>query len=251
MAGLWSRVRAFLSSPAPDYARIWAETESRVAAFRREAWKPVCEAESDGGRQSRFGGAPLLAPGSDWPACGRCARKLPFLLQVAAAELPEAARDRFPKGLLQLFFCTRCFRWEPFTNATLVRVLPSADELEAAPETAGAQPFPLRAIVGWERAGDYEIPGDDGAAECELDDLQIDSMYEAGYPLQGDKLFGTPYWVQDPDPPPCSRCSRPMAHLIQIDSNENLDLMWGDAGVAHVFWCSDHQDVLALVWQCH
>ena len=29
---------------------------------------------------------------------------------------------------------------------------------------------------------------------------------------------------------------------MQLDSNDNLDLMWGDGGVAHILWCPDHDE---------
>jgi uncharacterized protein YwqG len=41
-----------------------------------------------------------------------------------------------------------------------------------------------------------------------------------------------------------------MALVFQLDSNDNLDFMFGDAGVAHVMQCPQHPDVVALAWAC-
>jgi hypothetical protein len=247
VSGFWSRVRERLFGSPLDYAAIWAEVQGRIAGSKIGAWKPQCGEGHDASRLSHFGGLPLLPSGLDWPTCGRCGTRMPFLLQVAAAELPAEARPAFPDGILQLFFCTKCFRWEPFSDAVRVRVLANEEGLTVAAAGDVAKLVAPRSILSWQSVDDYAEPDE----ALGLDELQVESLFEAGYPLQGDKLLGAPYWVQDPEFPPCRECGKLMAPLFQLDSNDNLDLMWGDAGVAHILWCPDHQHVLALVWQCH
>jgi uncharacterized protein YwqG len=41
-----------------------------------------------------------------------------------------------------------------------------------------------------------------------------------------------------------------MEYVFQIDSEDNLPLMWGDMGTAHVTRCPTHREVLALGWAC-
>ncbi len=48
---------------------------------------------------------------------------------------------------------------------------------------------------------------------------------------QGHKIGGYAYFTQD-DP---RRASDPMLLLFQLDSDERMDLMWGDMGVGHFF----------------
>ena len=251
MAGFWSRIRERLFGPPPDYSAIWADVRDRLSHTRRVAWQPRCEEGHDPNRRSHFGGRPLLSAGAGWPSCGRCRRSMPLLLQVASVELPDEARPAFPTGLLQLFFCIKCFDWEPFSDGVCVRVLEDDAELTVAADDESESSLAERTVVDWKRIDDYPEPGDSATPELGLDELQVESLFEAGYPLQGDKLLGAPYWVQDPERPPCPECEKPMKTLFQLDSNDNLDLMWGDAGVAHVLWCADHQQVLTLVWQCH
>jgi uncharacterized protein YwqG len=41
-----------------------------------------------------------------------------------------------------------------------------------------------------------------------------------------------------------------MALVFQLDSEDNLDFMFGDSGVAHVTQCPQHPDIVALAWAC-
>ena len=66
----------------------------------------------------------------------------------------------------------------------------------------------------------------------------------------GDKLLGWPSWVQGVEYPRCPRCNQQMSFVFQIDSNDNLDYMFGDAGTAHVTRCSAHPDEFAFGWAC-
>jgi len=63
--------------------------------------------------------------------------------------------------------------------------------------------------------------------------------------------FGLPsYWIQGIEYPTCPRCSTRMALVFQLDSEDNLDFVFGDSGVAHVTQCPQHPDVVAFAWAC-
>jgi len=251
--GFWARLRlAVFGEPSepPDYEAMWAEYEPQLAAYRATTWKPLRGAARPGSR-SHFGGTPLLEPGERWPVCGKCKRPMPLLLQLDSRELPGEATGAFPDGLLQAFFCTKCFDWKPFRDRMLIRVL-RPDAPLASTDEACADALRAVGIEGWEADTDYPQPGDMGLEDDAIDEEEWwEVLFENDYPRQGDKLLGCPYWVQDPDRPPCPRCAAPMPAIFQIDSNHGLDMMWGDAGVAHVFWCPAHADQLALTWQCY
>lgn len=76
-------------------------------------------------------------------------------------------------------------------------------------------------------------------------------VLEPGGPAWASKFGGWPAWVQGADRPPCPKCSRGVEALFQIDSNDLVDFMWGDVGVAHLFQCGEHPDELAFTWECH
>jgi hypothetical protein len=67
---------------------------------------------------------------------------------------------------------------------------------------------------------------------------------------RGDKLYGWPCWNQSADFPVCPICNRETEYMLQIDSEDNLPYMFGDAGCGRVSYCPDHPHVLAFDWDC-
>jgi uncharacterized protein YwqG len=41
-----------------------------------------------------------------------------------------------------------------------------------------------------------------------------------------------------------------MSLVFQIDSNDNLDYMFGDVGCSHVTQCKNHPHQLTIAWAC-
>jgi uncharacterized protein YwqG len=91
---------------------------------------------------------------------------------------------------------------------------------EIAEEIASSCDYRFSAHIG---AGFFEQFGD---AEWSLLDA-----YNAIAGAQGHKMGGYAYFTQD-DP---RSTADNMLLLLQIDSDEALDLMWGDMGVGHFF----------------
>jgi hypothetical protein len=253
---------------------ILARLEPWRARQRRQAWTPRV-VEDEGAAASRFGGVPWLAAGEDWPRCGDCARPLPFFLQLDLASVPTALDRRFGEGLLQLFYCTECDGgFEAFARSHRVRVLRGA----AAPATAvpgEVELFPVRAIVGWEEMADLPDPAEhedleigysyDFAAriarvDCPEVGLSAELPFDEGgdalaetvaTAATGDKLAGWPSWVQNVEYPTCPRCQERMRYVFQLDSEDNVPYMWGDAGTGHITQCPQHLDVVTFTWACH
>jgi uncharacterized protein YwqG len=78
-----------------------------------------------------------------------------------------------------------------------------------------------------------------------------DALSDAGIPRAGDKLGGWPDWIQGVEYPACPRCGNAMKTIFQLDSQDHIDHMFGDAGVGHVTQCPTHPDVLAFGWACY
>jgi hypothetical protein len=38
--------------------------------------------------------------------------------------------------------------------------------------------------------------------------------------------------------------------VMQLESNEHLDFMFGDAGTGHITRCPEHREVVAFAWAC-
>jgi hypothetical protein len=194
-------------------------------------------------------------------------------LDLAATERDTGAP--LGAGLLQLFYCTGdgdgCdgSGWEPFGTASLARVVPGGAGGAVGLPPLANPPFPPRRIIGWEPAEDHPSPEEyeelgleqrwdrkggrltlswaEGGVAVETTD---DVLERLGPTLVGDKLLGWPAWVQGVEYPSCPRCGRRMELLFQLDSEDHVPYMFGDAGCGHVTRCPDHPDVVAFGWAC-
>jgi uncharacterized protein YwqG len=251
--------------------RPWLERHARPA------WRPIVdEAAESPATASRFGGAPWLAPGEDWPSCTTCGQPLQFFLQLDLGALPPELDGRFGPGLLQLFYCTNdgcsATHWEAFTSGKMVRIVDPTEFGEAT--TPPAEPpavlLPAKTITGWKPQPDRPHPPeheDLGVAyafdfkqrtvrvECASDGVAIDGLpmsapEDLSIALPGDKLAGWPMWIQGVEYPTCPRCGRVMQLVFQVDSDDNVPFMFGDVGTGHVMQCPVHTDTVTFTWAC-
>jgi uncharacterized protein YwqG len=245
---------------------------------RRPAWRPVTTKGVRG--RSQIGGLPLLRRGEGWPICARCGEARQLFLQLDSGDLPCGAQW-VGSGVLQVFYCTRCAGeiegWAPFSDAHVVRMVPS-DELSPPPPDAGERALRPAAITGWEAFEDLPQPAEHDelglnlyydfrtktiAVRCpsigvSIEGVDLEAQDDDGRELAeaisaaaaGDKLGGWPHWIQGVEYPSCPRCAARMALVFQLGSEDNLDFMFGDSGVAHVTQCPQHPDVVALAWAC-
>ncbi|WP_309892740.1 DUF1963 domain-containing protein [Archangium sp.] len=244
-------------------------------AHQRIAWLPQVKSGPGRAAGSRFGGLPWLPRGESHPACDNCDRPLRLLLQLELQSLPEPARQHLGRGLLQVFYCERedceqeCDGWSPFSEAHRVQLVDATDGDLAAP---AGNPFPPKEISGWKQAEDhpaaaeheelgldfeYDFDANTVRVRCPeigldappigIHDLEAETVANA---LMGDKLLGWPHWIQGVEYPECPKCQARMEHVFQLDSENHLPLMWGDAGIAHVTRCPTHREVFALGWAC-
>jgi uncharacterized protein YwqG len=146
---------------------------------------------------------------------------------------------------------SECNSWEPFSAGQLVRIV-QPNELCADFELPKIQDaFDPKIIVAWRENDDYPSPTDCvWEFNLEIDDDESDLMYDYLH-QQGDKLGGYASWVQSAESPLCPTCDQPMDRLLfQLDSNHNLDWMWGDAGTGYILQCPEHKDRVAFLSQC-
>jgi len=248
-----------------------------LARGRRSAWKPVVEDGEGPSAGSKFCGVPWIGPDDPWPKCGCCDEPLTLFLQLDLDALPEELGDRFGSGLLQLFYCVRndCQGdggWEPFGDeVSRVRVVHPAPSAPSASSATDLPRLPAKRIVGWVHLDDLPSPEEHEEAglnftydfkagtlrlECPELDFQVEQpmseceVEEIAVSTTGDKLAGWPAWVQGVEYPSCPRCGSRMIHLFQVDSEDHVPFMFGDAGCGHVTQCPDHKDVVAFGWAC-
>lgn len=188
---------------------------------------------------------------------------MPLFVQLNIDSLPADARSQFPDvlhgKLLQFFYCTAkgCNNddFSGFAGNMLTRFL----SLEGTTFILGdtKQVFPAKRIESWRTVKEIPYANEAFLHNDNEEDQQLIEDYEhycnqLQKPLlhSGEKLFGWPDWVQDVIYPHCSVCSTPMQYLFQIGSEDNIDFMFGDSGVGHIYMCSDHPDKPAFYWSC-
>jgi uncharacterized protein YwqG len=248
-----------------------------LSRVRRPGWRPIVEDGEGSAVVSKFCGLPWTGPEADWPACACCGGPLTLLVQLDLDALPEELGDRFGSGLLQLFYCLGddCQGeggWEPFADdLSRVRIVHPDGSDPSPPASADMPCLPAKRIVGWDRFDD--LPGPEEHDECGLksaydfeagtvrfecpevglDQTQPMSECEAeeiAVAQAGDKLAGWPAWVQGVEYPACPTCGGRMVLVFQVDSEDNVPFMWGDAGCGHVTQCPEHKEVVAFGCAC-
>ncbi len=237
----------------------WENLVQRLESVKRTAWRPVTEAKVGTPLNSKFSGVALLSANETWPCCANCGKEMQLFLQLNTDDLPSVAQKVFETGILQVFYCTNfeqeceieCEAYSPFAKSTLLRIV---DPKDIVPQPLLNSPvidaFVEKVIVAWQATEDY--PNYEELAEqgIILTEEEEDMLYEHDYPKVGDKLLGWPAWVQGAEYPVCPDCGERMRYLFQIDSEDNLNYMFGDMGCAHITQCEKHPKNLAIAWAC-
>ena len=202
--------------------------------------------------ESKVGGQPYLPKGQTWPVASD-GRELFFLAQLNFSEMPPLAP--FPsKGIVQFFILDDDLYGMNFDEGEkqdTFRVLyhPDVVQNEAGLQTAAPmlrdfeelphhpdESYPLKFSLEEEVVAitDYQFDQIFGADFFrQFGENEWDIMDDFGKSVrpQGHKTGGYAYFTQD-DP---RRPDDPMLLLFQLDSDEGMDLMWGDMGVGHFF----------------
>ncbi len=203
--------------------------------------------------ESKVGGQPYLPKNMAWPAAPD-GHGLFFLAQINFAELPPL--PPFPnKGIVQFFINDDdlygmdfedgenpdtfrvLFHPEVVENQSLLQTkLPTTTWDEDLLPHHPDESYPLIFGLGEEVVpiSDYQFYqhfGSDFFRQFGEKEWDVMAELEKSVRSQGHKMGGYAYFTQD-DP---RRPDDPMLLLLQLDSDERMDLMWGDMGVGHFF----------------
>lgn len=202
--------------------------------------------------ESMVGGVPYLPIGTAYPTNSN-GQSLVFLAQFNFEEIPEL--QPFPnKGLLQFYINDDDLYGMDFDdgeNQEGFRLLFFPDPIKNTANWVDTQKFqrtfdltphhpetsyPLSFKRAEEilPATDYQfwqIFGADFFHQFGAQEWDLSDAFGKAVRAQGHKLGGYAYFTQD-DP---RRPDDPMLLLFQLDSDEGMDLMWGDMGIGHFF----------------
>ncbi len=202
--------------------------------------------------ESKVGGAPYMPKGQIWP-CAPDGRELFFLAQINLADVPRL--EPLPqKGIIQFFIYDDdlygmdfddgenpdtfrvIYHPDPVKDEAQLRkdfpIMRDFDELPHHPDEC----YPLAFSMAEEVApiSDYRFYqhfGADFFRQFGENEWTIQEDFGKKVRSDGHKMGGYAYFTQD-DP---RRNDDPMFLLFQLDSDERMDLMWGDMGVGHFF----------------
>lgn len=203
--------------------------------------------------ESKVGGMPYLLKNAKWPV-NRAGEVLYFLAQINFADLPRL--DPFPeKGLLQFFIFNDehyginfedgeeqenfrvVFYPDPVSDTSALQnkpVLPEADEDLLPHHPDESYPLVFEPGLSYAPTTDYrfgQIFGQDFFQQFGAREWDVIDAFGKSVNAQSHRVGGYAYFTQD-DP---RNANDPMILLFQLDSDERMDLQWGDMGVGNFF----------------
>jgi uncharacterized protein YwqG len=260
-----------------------------VAALAEPLAAPAVHiVKTDAPTRSHFGGVPNLPPGVDWPE--RQGARLGFLARLSLSEIYRAHPiDWLPHDGALLFFYDmdqQSWGFDPKDrgSAAVLRV-PDLPDPVAQPDagTKGHSSALPHRNAAFRRIDTIPSVERDAASALELSDKESDLYIDlahavfqgapqhqvAGFPspVQGDGMelecqlvshgiyCGDQTGYADPRVGPLMAGASDWRLLLQFDSDDDLGVMWGDAGVIY-YWVEAHAaragrfDNAWLILQC-
>jgi uncharacterized protein YwqG len=234
----WESFRAKIEATIKPYIKITAKIESDLSLW-----------------QSKFRGLPYLPKNVSYPK-GAMGQELCLLAQINFEEVPRL--EPFPeKGILQFYIDgidnLYGMDLEEMTKQAGFRVLYFPEvmkdenqlithfdflpEFEFMPvEESSSLSFEPKyePISVWDYQFENKILGEE-SSKAEDKSYELHDKYQALFKAEGHKLGGYPYFTQQ-DP----RIKKKYGNegyilLLQIDTDHEANIMWGDAGVGNFF----------------
>lgn len=245
-------------TPQTNIEKAFKESLEKLNKFKRTAFIPTTKSnKATFSDKSKFGGLPYLRNEKDWPICPNCKKNMQLFLQLNLEELPIKKEN----GLAQLFYCinnqssceSEMEAFFPFSKSVECRIIETnLDSAEIKPNLDLL--FDEKLITDWIPKDDYPHfeEYDQLGIELELEDDVYELMEEReiGLPIDQDKLFGWPYWIQSTEYPFDRKTETQMELLFQLSSEDHLPYLFGDMGIGHLTQSPDHKKELAFGWAC-
>jgi uncharacterized protein YwqG len=226
--------------------------------------------------QSKFGGLPYMPKGSEYPRDSK-GNPLFLLAQINFAQVPEF--EGLPQeGILQFYIADAedCgLDFDKLTQQDQFRVLYFPDVFKSETDLVtdfSFLPQPKSFILPNGRT--CALGFAENAMPVNIEDFQFDALmgenfftqfgekeedirreYVEAFEPYGHRIGGYAYFTQE-DPRPSLAGGEEYRLLLQIDSDPNIDLIWGDTGVGHFFISQTDLGNLNFsrvlyYWDCH
>jgi uncharacterized protein YwqG len=253
---------------------------SELEVVLQQYAKPAYSAQLGAGEPqlssaSKFGGQPYFEKGEDWPRCTRCHQPQFFICQVDVRECPATGLSRH-FGLVSFFYCWKCCPWkadqpgwsiinhfEPSEDKfVLVQMppLPKQGTLSKLFQQHPGQTSPCSvSFLQFDCFPDMDeleqLVGTDSKSRLSGEDL-ADDYYRLVEKLSGrgdnyDTIVGGyAEWIQPVPETKCGQCGGHLRQLMQIGSESQANIMFGDAGAAYLLFCENHSREVKLFTQC-
>ena len=213
--------------------------------------------------ETRFAGSAYAEKDDKAPICKSCGKPLTFIFQY---------REKYDKNLKpsgDLYSVYYCFDCTPIGRAdeeegqwtVVTHKKPDVSKFVEQKENVSSILKPTacslsRVFI----VPDYETVENNYpeiAELCEEIDSEDpmsayeDAGNEVGCMMEpSTTIGGYPIWIQGEGNQVCPECKGEVELSVQIDSEEAVELMFGDAGCLYVFKCPKHKNGFAMEMQC-
>jgi len=224
-------------------------TENRLA---KPGYVPECTVgDTPSPRISKIGGAIPHLPGEAQPAC-QCGNNHELLLQLYIPLLPKPVQALFPQShandLIIFPYCTECME-SNFLSEFRIYTSDQLDSLVFSPVAADAK-IEARTINSWQEFSSFDCTSEVSYAAVRNAGLDEIAMEEFGRDMKhkyGTYLLGYPHHEQGE-----YDVGDGFVYLASFAQDRNFSMMWGVAGVAHLWMKSGEAAVESfnLTWMC-
>ena len=213
--------------------------------------------------ETRFGGPGYAESKDEVPVCKCCGKPLTFVFQFR----DSYDKDMKPCGALHsVYYCFDCTpigrpeeengQWRVITheNPDASKFVEIKDNISKVLKPMLCSLSKVFVLPDYETA-ENNFPNIAELCE-EIDCEDPMSAYEdAGNEIgclmePSTTIGGYPIWIQGEGSQVCPECGGEVELACQIDSEESVNLMFGDAGCLYVFKCAKHKNAFAIEMQC-
>ena len=213
--------------------------------------------------ETRFGGSAYAEHGDKAPVCKGCGKPLTFIFQYRDSYNKELKPSGSLHSVYYCFDCTPIGRPEEEEGqwAVVTHEEPEVSKFVEQKENVSRKFKPTACELSKVYIlPDYETIENNFpeiAELCEAIDCEDpmsayeDAGNEAGVLMEpSTTIGGYPVWIQGESSQLCPKCGGDVELAVQIDSEDAVNLMFGDAGCLYVFKCPKHKDEYTMEMQC-